>query len=51
MQKDAFTPKCIAVQGVKNAFMIYPTSGKTNTKPAKLPIHDETKFPWIIYKT
>lgn len=49
MNKAFFGPQFIAAYGVKNAFIIYPTSGKMKTSPAKFPIQEEARLPCIMY--
>lgn len=50
IHRAVFTPQFMAANGVKNAFMIYPTSGSIKTSPAKFPIHEEARLPWIMYR-
>ena len=45
IKRAVLTPQLIAAKGVKNAFMIYPTSGRMKTRPAKVPIQEEARFP------
>ncbi len=48
IKRAVLTPQLMAARGVKNAFKIYPTSGRMKTSPAKLPIHEEARLPWIM---
>lgn len=48
MNKAVLVPQFIAAYGVKNAFIIYPTSGRMKTSPAKLPIQDDARLPCIM---